>query len=910
MGWIADRGGKDFGVEFIVVIDGANLGDQVHTVGPIVVQTADEGRDIGRTRLGGQQGLCRREAKGYIGGNALDRKFRRRDQALAGKRQLDHDIGRNRGEPCAFRQHSGDIGGRHLGTDRPLDEITDLGNDLQHRAARFGNQGRVGGDTIHKAGGDQVLQDLGVGGVEKELHGKPLEQGARLFSAYAPMGPVMTRIASVLLPMPLPEAFDYDEPDGMGLEVGDQVSVPLGPRLVRGVVTALRDGTGGTRPLKAVEARLEDIGLPANTLEFVQWAARYGVELPGQALAIALRGARAPKTPPTRIFSATGEIPRRLTPARQRVLTLAADHSLIGSELARRAEVSPGVVKGLVDEGALEVRLIEAPLAFDRPDVTTQGTRLNESQAAAATVLVSLVQGGGFFAGLLDGVTGSGKTEVYLEAAAAALAQDPQAQVLILLPEIALTQAVIARVAERFAAAPAEWHSDIAPPQRRRVWDAVATGQCQVVVGARSALFLPFTRLALIIVDEEHDGSYKQEDGFIYQARDLAVTRGKIKGAGVILASATPSLESLRNAETGRYHWLRLTSRHGDAVLPTIGLVDMRATPPEAGRWLSPPLVTAITETLARGEQSLLFLNRRGYAPLVLCRACGEKLTAPDTDSWLVEHRYTGRLVCHLTGFSMPKPRACPHCGAHDSLTSIGPGVERVEEEARALFPEARIAVFSSDTTWDAREARKLIAAMTEGEIDILVATQAAAKGHNFPKLTLVGIVDADLGLRGGDLRAAERTYQLLAQATGRAGRKSDPGRALIQTYAPDHPVMTALVAQDRDAFTQAELVERELAGLPPFGRLAAVIVSGPDPSSLEAFVATMAQAVPNATGVQVFGPADAPLGLIRGRRRKRFLIRADRTVDLSAYMAAWRARFRPPGAIRVSIDIDPYSFL
>ncbi|MEW5683706.1 MAG: primosomal protein N' [Pseudomonadota bacterium] len=720
----------------------------------------------------------------------------------------------------------------------------------------------------------------------------------------------MSRIASVLLPMPLPEAFDYAEPEGMDLTPGDQVAVPLGPRLIRGIVTELRDSHGGNRPLKPVAERLDDPPLPPGTVEFVQWAARYAVDAPGLPLAIALRGARAPKPRPQRVVRATGVQPARSTPARAKVLEAAVSGPLAPADLARAAGVSSGVVKGLIDEGVLALEEIVPKAAFDPPDLARQGSTLSASQAASAGALKAMVRETGFGVALLDGVTGSGKTEVYLEAAAEALASDADAQVLILLPEIALTQAVIARVAQRFGAQPGEWHSDIAPPGRRRVWEAVANGDCRIVVGARSALFLPFRKLRLIVIDEEHDGSFKQEEGFIYHARDLAVARGKIEGAAVILASATPSLESLRNAEAGRYRWLRLSARHGTARLPDIELIDLRETPPDTGRWLSPPLVTAMGETLARGEQTLLFLNRRGYAPLVLCKACGERMTAPDTDSWLVEHRYTGRLVCHLTGFSMPKPAACPHCGAKDSLVSIGPGVERVEEEARLLFPEARIAVFSSDTVFDAREARRLVESMAAGEIDILVATQAAAKGHNFPRLTLVGVVDADLGLRGGDLRAAERTYQLLAQATGRAGRKDRPGRALLQTYAPEHAVMQALKAQDRDAFVDAEMGERELAGLPPFGRLAAVIASGPDAAQLDAFCLTMAQAAPNATGVEVYGPADAPLGLVRGRRRKRFLVRADRGVDLSAYMAAWRARVRPPGAIRVAIDIDPYSFL
>ena len=719
----------------------------------------------------------------------------------------------------------------------------------------------------------------------------------------------MSRIASVLLPMPLPEAFDYAEPEGLGLELGDQVAAPLGPRLLRGVVVGLRDAEGGNRQLKTLEGLLEETRLPPGVLEFIQWAARYSVDWPGAPLAIALRGARAPKPRPVRIAELTGVQPARSTPARAKVMQTAAT-AMSPPDLARAAGVGSGVVKGLIDEGVLAVRLVEAAASFVAPDLSRRGATLNPSQAAAAEALKSMSAEGGFKVALLDGVTGSGKTEVYLEAAAAVLAADPTAQVLILLPEIALTQAVIGRVAERFGAEPGEWHSDVAPPARRRVWEAVANGRCRVVVGARSALFLPFPNLKMIVVDEEHDASFKQEEGFIYQARDLAVARGKIEDAAVVLASATPSLESLRNAEQGRYRWLRLSSRHGDARLPDIALIDLRQTPPDPGRWLSPILVEAMGETFARGEQTLLFLNRRGYAPLVLCKACGKRLCAPDTDSWLVEHRYSGRLVCHLTGFSMPKPRACPHCGAHDSLVSIGPGVERVEEEAKGLFPQARVAVFSSDTIFDAREAKRMIEAMADGQIDILVATQAAAKGHNFPSLTLVGVVDADLGLRGGDLRAAERTYQLLAQATGRAGRKERPGRALLQTWAPEHPVMQALAAQDRDAFVEAEMAERELAGLPPFGRLAAVIVSGADSVQLEAFVQTMAQAAPNSTGVEVYGPADAPLGLIRGRRRKRFLVRADRAVDLSAYMASWRARVKPPAAIRVAIDIDPYSFL
>jgi primosomal protein N' (replication factor Y) len=717
-------------------------------------------------------------------------------------------------------------------------------------------------------------------------------------------------IAQVLLPLPVPEAFDYAVPDEMTLSIGDHVAVPLGPRRIRGVVRGLKDGAGVNRPLKSILERLDEPPLPPNTLAFVEWAARWQLSPPGDPMSIATRGLRVPPPRPERRVTATGKSPARATPARDRVMAAMANGPLSGADLARAAQVSSGVVKGLVDEGVLEVIEVVVPASFPQPDPDHAPASLNPSQAAAAATVSGLIDKGGFQVALLDGVTGSGKTEVYLEAAARLLAADPEAQILVLLPEIALTQAVLSRFEARFGVAPAEWHSGIAPPRRRRVWEAVVTGRARIVVGARSALFLPFRKLRLVVVDEEHDGSYKQDEGFIYHARDLAVARAKIEGATVVLASATPSLETLWNAEQGRYKWLRLTGRHGRAVLPDVSLIDLRETPAEYGRWLSPPLVAAIAETLGRREQTLLFLNRRGYAPLVICRACGTRMTAPDTDSWLVEHRYTGRLVCHLTGFSMLKPERCPQCNAKDSLTAVGPGVERVEEEVKSLFPEARTAVFSSDTTPDGESARALVARMEQGEIDILVATQAAAKGHNFPMLTLVGVVDADLGLRGGDLRAAERTYQLIAQAAGRAGRAERPGRAMLQSFAPDHAVMEALAAQDRDAFVQAEMAEREAAGLPPYGRLVALILSSFDGAALDQVARKLAAAIPNTDGAEVYGPADAPLALIRGKRRKRFLVRADRRIDIQSLVETWLARVKVPASVRVVVDVGPYSFL
>jgi primosomal protein N' (replication factor Y) len=672
-------------------------------------------------------------------------------------------------------------------------------------------------------------------------------------------------------------------------------------------VTGFKPAAGTNRKLRSVIGRLDAPRIPARALAFARWAADYAADAPGAGLALALRGLGAPRPSPRPRFVASGVAPSKLTSAKQRVLA-AAITPMTRTELARVSEVSAGVVADLIRVGALVPASLDQPQEVSDPDHAPSA--LNESQAAAAEAIGSMVTAKSFGVALLDGVTGSGKTEVYLEAAATALRQSAHSQVLALLPEIALTEAVLRRFQARFGSAPAQWHSGVSGPRRRETWESVAEGRARIVVGARSALFLPFADLRLIIVDEEHDGSYKQDEGFVYHARDLAVARGKIERAPVVLASATPSLETLWNARSGRYRHLRLADRHGPASLPDVELIDLRKTPPDQGRWLSPPLVGAVKETLGRGEQALLFLNRRGYAPLVICRTCGERMKAPDTDSWLVEHRYSRRLICHLTGFSMSRPDACPACGAADSLVSIGPGVERVEEEARSWFPEARIAVFSSDTAPDARSARALIEAMERGDVDIMVATQSAAKGHNFPKLTLVGVVDADVGLRGGDLRAAERTFQLLTQVAGRAGRADRPGRALIQTWSPDHAVMQSIASQDRDGFVTAELSEREILGLPPYGRLAAVILSSQRGDVLEDFARAFASAAPNAEGVTIFGPADAPLALVRGRRRKRILVRAERSVDIQSFLLAWRARRPPPSSVRIDIDIDPYNFL
>ena len=715
----------------------------------------------------------------------------------------------------------------------------------------------------------------------------------------------------VLFPLPLPEPFDYWAPTAWGLTPGMHVHAPLGPRTVRGVVWSVQRDAPGAANLKPIEDFLPGPPLPEETRRFVDWAAKYVCTPPGNVLRMVVRSPDALLPSPTyAVYTPSGATHAKLTEARAKVLAEAAVAPGTPADLARRAGVSAGVVKALIETDALTRIDIEEDQPFAAPDLESAGKDLSDLQAEAAAALRTTARAGVFSVSLLDGVTGSGKTEVYLEAVAEALRADPTAQALVLLPEIALTQAVLSRFEARFGAAPVEWHSAIGHKARRRAWREIAAGRARLVAGARSALFLPFPNLKLIVIDEEHDGSYKQDEGVTYQARDLAVARAKLQNASVILASATPALETLVNAQSGRYAHVKLPMRHGAAVLPEIELVDMKLEPPEKGRWLSPKLITAAAESLARGEQALFYMNRRGYAPLTLCRACGHRMKAPDS------RMLAGRAPLFRPAGLPPhrlfdaEAERVPELLAPDCFVSIGPGVERVDEEIREYFPEARTEIFSSDTTQSGDEVRALVQRMADGEIDILIGTQIVAKGHNFPNLTMVGVVDADLGLRGGDLRAGERTFQLISQVAGRAGRAERKGRALIQTYAPEDPVMQALAAMDRDGFLAAEAEAREAMGMPPFGRLAALIIAAPGDLPANMAADALGTAAPAADGVDVWGPAPAPLSVVRGMHRRRFLVRADRNVDLSAYMAAWVGRVKLPSNVRVQIDVDPYSFL
>ena len=717
---------------------------------------------------------------------------------------------------------------------------------------------------------------------------------------------------AVLTAQPLDRLLDYRAPEG-GCFRGAFVEVPLGPRKVLGVIWGAGGGNFDSAKLRSVIRVLDLAPMRDEMRQFLSKAADYTLTPMSMMLRLATRAPGLSDPPSMRKVLRLGDTqPDRMTPARAKVLAVMEEFggmAFTPKELADMAGVTPSVVKGLVGQGALREEETPRDLPYPALDPNRPSKDLTEDQSRAAAALSEGVQSGSYGTTLLKGVTGSGKTEVYLEAVAACLRRGRQA--LVLLPEIALTAEFLKRVEQRFGATPAEWHSGATMTERRRVWRMVGQGNAQLVIGARSALFLPFRDLGLIIVDEEHDTAYKQEEGVLYNARDMSVLRAAMCSAQVVLASATPSLETWSNAEAGKYKRVDLTARFGTAVLPVMKAVDMRAEDLAPATWISPTLKQAMALRMERGEQSLLFLNRRGFAPVTICRACGTQVACDNCDARMVEHRFMKRLMCHQCGETKPVPESCPSCQVEGKMAPVGPGIERLGEEAAALFPEARIAVLSSDLFASARALKARIEEIAAGEADIILGTQLVAKGHNFPNLTLVGVIDADLGLQGSDLRAAERTFQLMRQVAGRAGRAEKPGTALLQTFQPEHPVIRAILSGDEEGFWRAEAREREAAGVPPYGRMAGIVLSSPDPQ--EAFDAGLAlargDAPIRAIGAQVYGPAPAPIARVRGRHRVRLLVKAPKGAALQGAVARWVAQIRPGPNLRMSVDIDPQSF-
>lgn len=728
----------------------------------------------------------------------------------------------------------------------------------------------------------------------------------------------------VLLPVPHLGPLDY-KISGAAPEVGSYVSVPLGGRTEVGIVwdPAKKNPNDKAYPLeklKYVNRVLDVTPLPNDLMEMVTWVAKYTMAPLGSVLKMAMNTKVAIDTPPIKkVYFKGGDLPPKMNDARTKALDWVTEqgaHSV--SDIAKGSGVSDAVVRGLIKAGTLMAIEQSGDAPYPKPNLELDWPPLSDEQQAAANAMFEATTERIYKAFLLEGVTGSGKTEVYFDTIRKLLAQDDETQILVLLPEIALTSQWLDRFEARFGVAPVQWHSDLGQAERRRAWHKIAAGgdncgsggRARVVVAARSGLFLPFKNLALIVVDEEHDPSFKQEEGVLYQARDMAVLRANLLHIPIILASATPSYESLLNVREGKYEDLQLRSRYGEASLPEVTAIDMRNDAPATGHWVSPVLETAITETLARSEQVLLFLNRRGYAPLTLCRTCGERINCPNCSAWLVEHRYRNQLCCHHCGHSIPKPKDCPECGNEDTLVACGPGIERLTEEVANLFPEARRLVMTSDTVTSPEVASAAIGQIESGAVDIVLGTQIVTKGYHFPGLTLVGVIDADLGLKGGDLRAGERTYQQLMQVAGRAGREHLKGHVFLQTYMPEHPVTKALVDGDRDSFLSEDLAGRERFDMPPYGKLAGLIISGGVEADVIAASRKLAGSAPFGDGISILGPAPAPFQLLRGQHRYRMLVKATREIGLQKTIRGWISRAGKLKGVKVKVDIDPYSFL
>ncbi len=722
--------------------------------------------------------------------------------------------------------------------------------------------------------------------------------------------------------MPLPRArvvtlnaalgpLDYRVPDGASVHPGAVVLAPIGPRQLVGVVwepDRLPTEEVGDNRLRPLAGIIDVPPIRPELRRLCEWTADYYLAPLPAVLRMVLPSSSALEGSRQLVeYRPTGLVPDRLTPQRVQALGKLEGRQGTIRELADHAEVSDAVLRGLVNTGALERVSVAADQPLDCPDPDHAVPALNPEQQAAAASLSAAI-GRGFDPVLLDGVTGSGKTEVYFEAIAECLRAGKQA--LVLLPEIALTEPFLKRFAARFGCPPTAWHSGLRSSQRRTAWRGIASAEAKVTVGARSALFLPYAKLGLIVVDEAHEPSFKQEDGVQYHARDVAVMRARFEDIPVVLSSATPAIETRHMVEIGRYRELKLPSRFADAQLPAMQAINLTQDPPPRGRWLAPTLVAELEANLEASEQSLLFLNRRGFAPLTLCRTCGHRFQCPNCTAWMVEHRLMHRLACHHCGHVMPPPRQCPECGDEDSLVACGPGVERIADEVRALFPEARTAVVTSDTIWSPAKAAEFVAQMEGGAIDIVVGTQLVTKGYHFPNLTLVGVVDADLGLQGGDLRAAERTFQQIAQVAGRAGRGDKPGRVFVQTHDPEAAVIAALVGGDTEAFYAAETQARHEAAMPPFGRLAAIIVSSESKEEADGVARRIGHAAPQVEGMAVFGPAPAPLAMLRGRHRQRLLVHAARSLDVQDVIRDWLAKVEWSAKVRVAVDVDPYSFV
>lgn len=702
-------------------------------------------------------------------------------------------------------------------------------------------------------------------------------------------------------------------------DIGTFVSVNVMNRPCVGVIWGIGDSNLPEHKIKNISV-IHNARLNITDLQWIKRMSDWTLIPPGMVLRLIVNIPDAFSPPRMeQMYAFNFDATTRMTDNRIAVMDAFASNDnepMTASDIQNIARVSSAVVRTMIKNGTLIARDAREKNAdsFSYTYSDSGDVVLNEEQSSAANKIGTAIADGGFSVHLLDGITGSGKTQVYFDSAWRAYMAGKS--VLLMMPEIALTAQFMTRFSKRFGAPPVIWHSNLTAARRREIWRGVLNGKIRMVVGTRSALFLPWMNLGLIVIDEEHDTSYKQEDMGNYHARDMAILRAKIAGFPVVLASATPAAETLENVNAGKYTRLRLTSRFGGAQLPEIQTIDLRENRPdtyvadgtEQTGFLSAPLCDAICETLNTGRQTMLFINRRGFAPIVQCKKCGWTATCPDCSVGMTYHKRLGKLLCHMCGRTAPLAKQCPDCGTDVSMRGVG--LEKIQQEVNIRFPTARTALVSSDIITSRQSLERLVNKMESGEIDIVIGTQILAKGHHFPNLTLVGVVDADMGLFGTDFRAAEHTFQQLFQVAGRAGRGEFPGRVLMQTYQPEHPVLTAICACDRDAFMSTDMAGRRMAQMPPYGQLIAIIVEGEKESTLQRYCADLAAAAPILNGAKIMGPIAAQVYQIRNWYRMRFLVAGGASANLQPIVSHWLGKVKTPANIRIKIDVNPINFM
>lgn len=714
----------------------------------------------------------------------------------------------------------------------------------------------------------------------------------------------------VIFTNPKLPVLDYSTLDD-SVEIGSLVEVPLGSKVVIGVVWSAGNTKFDHSRLKQIIGTINNIKLEPEFISFLKKAHAYTLSPLQSFLKMAVQSLNFHKDQKVAIsyklnnsdhFQITQRQKELVTYIKEQPQSI-AQYTKIKKDLG----ISFSVIKSLEKKGVLS-KFIENK--YNQERIFNEPIILNSEQRRAVSQLrISYVKNE-FRTWLLFGITGSGKTEVYLNLASERIEKGEQ--VLILLPEISLTVDFHQRIMKRYGALSGEWHSQLNLNERRRVFKNVVNGHIKLVVGARSALFLPFKNLSLIIVDEEHDASYKQEETPIYNARDLAVLRASTLKSQIILSSATPSIETWHNCRLGKYHKVDLLKRFGEVYEPRVTLIDMNVEETPKNSWISVPMIEQIKISLEKKEQVLIFLNRRGYAPIVFCTACRISLECKNCSTKLVYHKKKNCYLCHICGYKVPEITECVKCKSADNFIPIGPGVERIRDEISKLFPDALSKIFSSDSFLKGEKNVEDMDKIKSGEIDIIIGTQLISKGYNFPHLKLVAVIDADMGLNSGDHRVMEKSYQVIKQVVGRAGRYASDGKALIQTWMPRHPVLQALLEDQGEKFLNAELEQRIEANFPPHGKLISLILSGKNESTLMDFGIKLKNQFYslNLQDFEIFGPAVAPISRIKNKTRVRLLIKSNKMTKISQIeVRDWLKNILVPNNVYFSVDIDPYNF-